>query len=266
MRAQIQRGSWRHALGVQADVVGALLMREIHTRYGRDNLGYIWMFLEPALLTAAVIGIHTAGHSYDAGGVEPVPFVIIGYTTFILFRTIFTRADRVLEANAPLLYHRQVSLFDMVFARALLELGSILFVLAVLLAVAIVAGFAEPPVRPLAMLAGIALLWLWSLGLAMLIAAATVENRIVEKFVHPIGYILLPLSGAFYMVDWIPGAYREAVAWFPMTQMFELIRYGHFRDAPDTYVQPVYLMFAVGAVILAGLAALRAVRPKIQLA
>lgn len=266
MTSQANIESWRRGLSVQADVVGALLMREIHTRYGRDNLGYLWMFLEPALLTAAVIAIHTAGHSYDAGGVEPVPFVIIGYTTFILFRSIFTRADRVLEANAPLLYHRQVSLFDMIFARALLELGSILLVLAVLLAAAILAGFAEPPVRPLAMIAGIALLWLWSFGLAMLVAAATTENRVVEKFVHPIGYILLPLSGAFYMIDWIPGAYRDAVAWFPMTQMFELIRHGHFRDAPDTYVQPIYLMFCVGGVILAGLASLRVVRSKIQLA
>ena len=253
-------------LAVQANVVGALLMREIHTRYGRDNIGYLWMFVEPAILTLAVLAIHAGAPGGAEGhGIDPAPFTIIGYSTFILFPSIFTRAEGILESNGPLLYHRQVTIFDMVLARALLELGSSLSVLALLLTAAVLFGYAQPPERPLAMLAGIAYLWIWSFGLALIVTAATNENRVVEKFVHPISYILLPLSGAFYMVSWLPQPYRDWVAKFPMTQMFELIRYGQFSAAEDTYVEPVYLAFWCAGVLLAGLLAVRAVRSHVQI-
>jgi capsular polysaccharide transport system permease protein len=35
---------WR-ALDVQRRVIGALIMRELHTRFGRDNIGYAWIFV-----------------------------------------------------------------------------------------------------------------------------------------------------------------------------------------------------------------------------
>lgn len=43
-------GAVLHGLRVQLRVVGALTLRERGTRFGRDNLGYVWLFLEPALL------------------------------------------------------------------------------------------------------------------------------------------------------------------------------------------------------------------------
>ena len=46
------------ALGVQMNVIGALIMRELHTRFGRDNIGYLWVFAEPMLLAIAVAAMH----------------------------------------------------------------------------------------------------------------------------------------------------------------------------------------------------------------
>ena len=40
------------ALRVQSNVVGALILRELHTRFGRENIGYLWIFAEPLLLMA----------------------------------------------------------------------------------------------------------------------------------------------------------------------------------------------------------------------
>jgi|TARA_R100000501_G_scaffold5804_1_gene12779 capsular polysaccharide transport system permease protein len=257
--------SLSEGLSVQRNVIGALILREIHTRYGRDNVGYLWLFLEPAILAAMVALIHIGGNSHLTGSIGPIPFALLGYTTFIMFRSIFTRADAVLETNAPLLYHRQISIFDMVLARALLELASTIVVLAVLFGIATLAELAHPPERPLALLAGIGLLWWWSLALSFLICAATNENRLVTKFVHPISYILLPISGAFYMLDWLPRVYRDIMAWFPMTQMFELIRYGMFAAARDDYVQPIYIIFWCMLLTFLGLLSIRAVRRHVHI-
>ena len=34
--------SLRQSLGIQKNVIGALIMREIITRYGRNNIGFLW--------------------------------------------------------------------------------------------------------------------------------------------------------------------------------------------------------------------------------
>ena len=39
-----------HSLGIQRRVLHALLMREIITRFGRENLGVLWLVAEPMLL------------------------------------------------------------------------------------------------------------------------------------------------------------------------------------------------------------------------
>ena len=31
-------------------VIGALLLRELLTRYGRNNIGFLWLFVEPRVL------------------------------------------------------------------------------------------------------------------------------------------------------------------------------------------------------------------------
>ncbi|MFN5779339.1 MAG: capsule polysaccharide export ABC transporter permease, partial [Novosphingobium sp.] len=36
---------------VQRRVIGALLLREMLTRYGRNNIGFLWLFVEPMLFT-----------------------------------------------------------------------------------------------------------------------------------------------------------------------------------------------------------------------
>ncbi len=57
--AQTPRASFLRSLQAQGRVVGALIMRELHTRYGRENIGYLWMILEPMMFAAAVAVLHS---------------------------------------------------------------------------------------------------------------------------------------------------------------------------------------------------------------
>ena len=96
-------------------------MRELGTRFGRDNLGYVWLFLEPALLGGA-IGLvhHLSGHALP-GGVDVGTFWVIGYIPYYLLRGVLNRGPSAIAANQSLLYHRHVTLLDIMLARNLLE-------------------------------------------------------------------------------------------------------------------------------------------------
>ena len=49
--------SFRGSLRIQQRVIWALLMREIITRYGRHNIGFMWMFVEPMLFTLGIAAL-----------------------------------------------------------------------------------------------------------------------------------------------------------------------------------------------------------------
>ncbi|MGZ0075252.1 ABC transporter permease (plasmid) [Sphingobium limneticum] len=257
------RGFWR-GLQVQGNVIGALLMRELHTRYGRENIGYLWIFLEPLSLASAVALLH-AGHGLPHGGIHPVPFAILGYALFIMFRGMVTRADGALESNMPLLYHRRVTIFDIMFARALLEAVGTIMAFGVLMSFVMVLGIADPPARLFDLIIGIALLFWISFAISLLICSWTHDNRLVARFVHPITYILMPLSGAFFQISWIPEPYRTWLTWFPLSTIFELLRYGQFHTAKNTYVDIPYLVGWCLLLTYGGLLSIKATRRHIHL-
>ncbi|MDR6116759.1 MULTISPECIES: ABC transporter permease [unclassified Sphingomonas] len=256
--------SWRMALTVQGRVIGAVLMRELHTRYGRENIGYLWLIAEPLMLGSIIALLHS-GQTAHEGTINPVALTVTGYTIFIMFRGIVNRAEGTLHSNLPLLYHRMVTVFDISLARALLEAAGTFVAFTILLGIIIVLGFADLPARPLMLLAGIAYIFFFSFGISMIIVGGTHDNRLLERLVHPFSYFMIPLSAAFYQVSWIPEPYRHYLLYNPFPQMFELVRYGQFQAASPEYVDFTYITAWTLILNLFGLLAVRAVRSRIHL-
>lgn len=255
---------WRQALSVQGRVVGAILMRELHTRYGRENIGYLWLIAEPLMLGSIIALLHS-GQSAHSGTINPVALTVTGYTIFIMFRGIVNRAEGTLHGNLPLLYHRMVSVFDIALARALLEAAGTFMAFTILLSFIIAIGYASPPERPLMLLAGIAYIFFFSFGIAMIIIGGTHDNSLLERLVHPFSYFMIPLSGAFYQVAWVPEPYRHLLLYNPFPQMFELVRYGQFDVATLEYVDFTYITAWTLVLNLLGLITIRAVRKRVHL-
>jgi capsular polysaccharide transport system permease protein len=264
IQSQAQRPSFFRALKVQMHVIGAVLMRELHTRYGRENIGYLWLIGEPLMLGSVIAALH-AGPSTRDGSFDPVALAGVGYAIFIMFRGIVNRSDGALQSNLPLLYHRMVTAIDIVVARALLEAAGTFLSFTILLSVMITFGFAELPARPLLLLLGIIFVFWLSLSLSMIIVGGTYERRILERLVHPFTYFMMPLSGAFFPVAWIPQPYRGYMLLNPMAQIFELVRYGQFENASDEYFNIVYVTFSCMALSVFGLIALKSARTRVHL-
>ena len=72
----IQAGQFRRGWKIQQRVIVALLVRELITRFGRENIGFLWMMAEP-LLFAGLVGIlyhYIVGASEH--GVSVVAFIV----------------------------------------------------------------------------------------------------------------------------------------------------------------------------------------------
>lgn len=253
-------GSFR----LQQRVIGALLMREIVTRYGRDNLGFLWLFVEPMLFTLGVTALWiTAGLSH--GSTLPVvAFALTGYSSVLLWRNCATRASMAIPPNLGLLYHRNVRVLDLFAARILLEIAGATMSFVLLAAFWISLGWMELPNDIAMVIAGWLFLSWFGAALALLVGALTAYSEIAERLWQPMAYMLFPLSGAAFMLEWMPSGMRKLLLWIPMVHGVEMLREGYFGTVVRTHYDTGYLFTVCAVTTLLGLALVRGAGRRVQ--
>ena len=223
------------SLRLQLRVLGALLMREIITRYGRDNLGFLWLFVEPMMFTLGVTALWTAAGASHGSSLPIVAFALTGYSSVLLWRNMPSRCAMAIPSNAGLLYHNNVRVIDLFIVRVVLEFAGATTSFTVLAILFTSLGMMEAPVDILGVLLGWIFLAWFGAALAMIIGALSARNDVVERLWHPSAYLLFPLSGAAFMVDWLPPKFQQVVLFLPMVHGVEILREGYFGTAVRTH-------------------------------
>lgn len=98
-------------------------MREILTRYGRHNVGFLWVFLEPMMFTLGITILWTAIKATHGSNIPITAFAITGYSSVLLWRNTVGRCALAIVPNQSLLYHRNVRVIDIFMSRILLEVS-----------------------------------------------------------------------------------------------------------------------------------------------
>lgn len=247
---------------MQLRVIGALIIREMHTRFGRQKYGYIWLFFEPLLLGTMIAVIHQMRGSESVRG--NFEFFAIGYILFFKFRGMVNRASSTIHSNRGLMYHRQVTLPDLFYARHIIESIACTGVMIVFTIAGIAMGGPFPD-SIIKMLSAMLLMFLLAQGIALVVGAATAEWEGLDRLVHAMSYLMLPFCGLFFMVEWLPGWMQDIVLWIPTVHIFELLRDGQFGDMYRPIYDLQYLMGWILMTHLIGLAGLRLVRTRLGL-
>ena len=247
-----QFGLLRRSASAQSRVIYALLMREILTRYGRHNIGFLWLFVEPMLFTTGVTILWSLAKSAHGSSLPIVAFALTGYSTVLLWRNMPSRCIGAIEPNLALMYHRNVKVIDIFSARVLLEAMGATISFVTLSLFYIYIGWLSPPQDALTVIAGGLLTAWFGASLAMLLGALAEKTEIVERLWHPAAYLLFPLSGAVFLVDALPAAAQKYVLYIPMVSGVEMVREGYFGDQVTTQYDAPYLAgFCVVLTLLA---------------
>lgn len=232
----------RESFAVQGRVLGALLIREVLTRYGRHNIGFLWLFVEPMIFTLGVTALWTATKSLHGSELPIAAFALTGYSTVLLWRNMPGRCIGALYQNSSLLYHRNIKPLDIYLARVLLEFGGATISFLVLCLAFIAVELIEQPEDVLTILGGWLLVAWFGAALAIALGTLSYLNELVDKFWHPLSYLLFPLSGAGFLVSALPPSAQEVVLYLPMVHGVEMVREGYF----GSQITPVYdLSYAI---------------------
>jgi ABC-type polysaccharide/polyol phosphate export permease len=240
-------------------VIGALLLRELITRYGRNNIGFLWLFVEPMLFTLAITDFWAATRSVHGSDIPIVAFALTGYSSMMMWRNLPNRCIGALKSNKPLLYHRRVRIIDVYMARIILEIigASTSFVVLALAFYAM--DWLAAPEEALQVVGGWALLAWFGAGLALTVGALSERHDIIGKLWPPFSYILFPLSGVAFIVDALPPRMQEIVLWLPMLNALEYLREGWFGSSFRAHYDLGYVMLFNLALTFAGLSLVRQV-------
>lgn len=243
----------RRSFEIQLRVLHALLMREIITRFGRENLGVLWLVAEPMIFTVGVATLWTLAGMRHGSAIPIVALAVTGYSSVLMWRNSATRSSSAIMQNKSLLFHRNVRVLDVLLTRSILEIGGATCSFIVLSAFLIFIGWMTPPIDLLEVVGGWLLLAWFAVSLALLIGAATGLSDIVERLWHPAAYLLFPLSGAAFMVDWLPSGLQRFVLLLPMVHGTEILREGWYGNLIPTHYSVGYMAGCSLALTLAGL-------------
>lgn len=257
-------GSIVRSLAIQSRTLHALMMREVITRFGRDNLGVLWLIAEPMLFTVGVATLWTATGMNHGSSLPIVAFAVTGYSSVLLWRNCANRSVMAIEANFPLLFHRNVKVIDVFLTRSVLEIAGATASFAILATFFTAIGWMAPPVDLLQVIFGWLMLCWFGIALALVIGAGTAYSHVVEKLWGPASYLLFPLSGAAFMVDWLAPSFRDIVLLLPMVHGVEMLREGYFGNAVKTYFEVSYMAACNLLLSLGGLYLVRDAGKKVE--
>lgn len=256
-------GALARGWDIQTRVLKALMLRELTTRFGRENIGFLWIMVEPLLFAVLVGLLWRAMKGPYEYGVDIMAFVVTGYIPLVLFRTSMARAVASFSANSSLMYHRQIKVLDLILVRFGIEMighmMAYLFVATVLYQFGL---FPWPHDLGFALL-GWAYYCTFTFAVVLVIAPLSEMSEVIEKFIPVTTYLMVPFSGAFYLVGSLFKAAQVVVLYSPPVHAMEMMRYGIFGPSIDPHFDYVYPLAVSLPMMLLGLGLTRIVRRRL---
>ncbi|ULJ63577.1 ABC transporter permease [Wielerella bovis] len=260
----LHKTTFWQSLMIQKRVIGALLMREIITRYGRANIGFLWLFVEPLIMTMLIVLMWKFVRAHHFSSLNIVAFILTGYPMVMMWRNASNRAIGAITGNQSLLYHRNVRVLDTLISRMLLEVAGATIAQIGIMTVLVLIGWMPAPDDLFYMLLAWLMMAVFAFGLGMVICAIAYRFEVFGKIWGTLSFVMMPLSGVFFFVHSLPQAAREIMLKLPMVHGTEMFRHGYFGVSAITYENPTYLILCNLFLLWLGLAMIKQVSKGVE--
>ncbi|MFH6785666.1 MULTISPECIES: ABC transporter permease [Methylobacterium] len=251
----------KSALEIQLDVLGALMLRDIRTRFGGTMWGYAVAVGWPCAHILVITSFYALRHIPAPIGDSIVLFAVSGLSPYIILNYMSRKMMEGPLMNKQLIYFPQVKFFDVVMSRALVEVCTSSLSIALVFAIAACSGASVVPRDPFAFCESMLL----ALGFA---TSMGFMNVFISQIFQPwmIGVIVPVLilyftSGAFIVTESMPAVIYEYVQWNPLMHIVKICR-SSFYPGYGSDASMLYVLMVSGALALVGLLGIRFVVPR----
>jgi capsular polysaccharide transport system permease protein len=210
----------RSAFKVQRDVIYALLLRELSSRFGKSRGGFIWVLVEPVAHLLVPVLVMSFIRNRVLPGVEYPVFLVYGFLPFLLFKAICLQIVNGVNTAKGLLSYRQVHLMDVFIAKAMSYAVIQAVVFALVLSGMSLFGFDVLPPRPVEFAGVIILTISLAFGLGLVLAAIASLVPDTRSIINVMFMPLYLVSGVLFPITRFPD---EMVRWMAINPVLHLV-------------------------------------------
>ncbi|WP_082487241.1 ABC transporter permease [Methylobacterium sp. Leaf89] len=214
----------RSSFEVYANVIRALMLRDMRTRFGGSYWGYVVVVLWPIAHIFLMVTIMIFRGMPSPMGNDPALFVATGAVPTLVFQYTSREAMKAMLVNRPLMYYPQVKAFDIMVARFLVETIKGFQGLILVIIILVILGVDPTPPDPAMAVSGYLMALLLGLGVG------AINIGIMSVFPGWLwAYILITVliyltSGVFFLPHLLPEEIYSVMKWNPIVQVVEWVR------------------------------------------
>lgn len=217
---------------VYLQVLNALILRDMRSRFGGNYWGYLVQVLWPCVHLGILVGAMQFRGVKSPMGDSTMLFVATGALPALAFQYISREVMKGYLIHKSLTYFPQVKRVDTVVARIIVEIVSSFMGLCLVCLVLLSFGVDPIPVDAFTAITG------YLAAISIGIGVGTINVGIVSIFPGwVLGYVLVTItiyftSGVYFLPCYMPQEIYYYMKWNPITQIIEWVRLGYDPSLP----------------------------------
>lgn len=224
----------RSSLTIMKSVLFALILREMRTKFGARRFGIFWMFFEPVAQISLIMALlYFRGRTEFQGMPFPM-FLLTGMVPFFLMRGIIFKGMEAVNGNRALFAYKQITPFDAVLSRTIIEaiLSACVYTI-LLLALGFFFGYDIAIYHPIRWIVTILVAISFAFSLALLFCMLIEVMPDSRTFLRLLSFPLYLMSGVLFPVWVLPQEVLDWLLWNPFLHIIDELRLSVFEHYPD---------------------------------
>lgn len=237
-----------YALRQKGNVMFAVILRDMRTRFFGHGLGFIIIILWPLAHMMLLLSVYMFLGRRTPYGDSMLLFFGTGLIPTLSFLYVSRHMALSLLSNKPMLVFPAIKATDVLLGRAALEIMAAFLSVILMFLFLLMQG--ENPVPydvANATLALIATIFV-AVGVGLVVGVLAMVAPGVAMIYSLFAIAIYLLSGTMFVVSALPTQVGEALAWNPVFQGVEWMRVAYYPDYPQKFLDKGYMLsFGVGA-------------------
>jgi capsular polysaccharide transport system permease protein len=237
--------------------IGALILREMSTRFGRKPGGYVWALLQPLGMILLLALAFSLLASHPALGTSFILFKATGLMAFNLFRVPSRMVGNALSYSRALLSYPGVTWIDAVLARFVLNTVVMVIVTYLILAGIIVFEDLSLILNWGMILGSVLLSAVLAFGIGVFNTFMSERFDVYDTVWNIATSPLMIVSGIIFLYDDMPTFAQEILWYNPFIHVVGMMRAGFYSVYHPEYVSVTYVLLCAMIPMVVGLILLR---------
>ncbi|MEM8648655.1 MAG: ABC transporter permease [Pseudomonadota bacterium] len=255
-----KRQTLGQALAEQRNIMGAVILRDLRSRFFNHGLGFLIVPAFPFVHLLALLGIYGLFGRAAPFGDDLNLFLATGLIPTLTFMYVSRFMAVSLMENRQVLAYPIIGMLEVICARGLLEILSAIWMATAIVAVFYLLGLDPFPVYPVEAFKAFCVTLLLAISVGLIISLIAMVFVVFATVWALFLIVIYIASGSLFVVAFLPEAAVDILAWNPVLHCVEWLRTAYYPGYPDQVLDKTYLVSFAGASLTLGLLGERVLR------